>query len=193
MIGYHLVRMAKFSGRETRARFWPWAGVVVGLVAVGGFVAVMPMALASMAKMRKFALEHPEQATITSGLGTSVPGHYEIAMEGHHPELMPDMGPFVAVLEGAMALLIVLIAAALVRRLHDTGRSGAWGLLPLPFLLFGFSQMPVLFADPGFDTRLFALLFLNNLCYLGTLGVLILLLARSGSLGDNRYGARPSD
>ncbi|MGO4167187.1 DUF805 domain-containing protein [Novosphingobium sp. YAF33] len=116
MIGYHLVRLAKFSGRETRAAFWPWAAVVVGLVLLGGVAAMTPQVLASMAKMRKFALEHPDQATITSG-----PGHYEISIEGHHPELMPDMGPFVLALEGTMAVLIVLIAAAAVRRLHDRG------------------------------------------------------------------------
>ncbi|MGH6745963.1 uncharacterized protein DUF805 [Novosphingobium sp. PhB57] len=186
MIGYHLVRLAKFSGRETRAAFWPWAAVVVGLVLLGGVAAMTPQVLASMAKMRKFALEHPDQATITSG-----PGHYEISIEGHHPELMPDMGPFVLALEGTMAVLIVLIAAAAVRRLHDTGRSGAWALLPLPFLFFGFSRMPVLFADPVFDTRLFGLLFLNNLCYLAALGALILLLARSGKPGENRFGPEP--
>lgn len=186
MIGYHLVRLAKFSGRETRAMFWPWAAIVMGIAMIGGFATVTPMVLASMAKMRKFALEHPEQATITSG-----PGHYEIAIDGYHPELMPDIAPFLMAVEGIMALLIVLIAAAVVRRLHDTGQSGAWGLLPLPFLLFGFARMPVLFADPVFDTRLFGLLFLNNLCYLAALGTLVLLLARSGTRQDNRYGSAP--
>lgn len=41
--------------------------------------------------------------------------------------------------------------------------------------------------------RLFGLLFLNNLFYLGALGVLILLLAGAGSKGDNRYGSPPQD
>ncbi|MBO9726610.1 MAG: DUF805 domain-containing protein [Novosphingobium sp.] len=186
MIGYHLVRLAKFSGRETRAQFWPYAAVVAGIAMVCGFAMAMPMVLASMAKMRQFALEHPEQATISSG-----PGRYEIEIQGYHPELMPDIAPFLTAMEGVMALLIVLTAAAVVRRLHDTGLSGAWGLLPLPFLFFGFARMPVLFADPAFDTRLFGLLFLNNFCYLGALGVLVLLLARSGKTEENRYGPVP--
>lgn len=49
----------------------------------------------------------------------------------------------------------------------------------------------MLFADPVFDTRLFGLLFLNNLCYLAALGALILLLARSGKPGENRFGPEP--
>ncbi|MFC0683630.1 DUF805 domain-containing protein [Novosphingobium clariflavum] len=188
MIGYHLVRLAKFSGREGRAKFWPWAGVVVGLVCIGSFAAIGPMMVRSMAKMQQYAREHPEQATVTSG-----PGHYEISIQGHHPELMPDFSAVTGAMEIVMAVAIVLLAAAVTRRLHDTGKAGTWGLLPLPFLVIGFTQMPRIFAAPEPDMRLFGLLFLNNLFYLGALGVLILLLAGAGSKGDNRYGPPPQD
>ncbi|WP_395333885.1 DUF805 domain-containing protein [Novosphingobium sp. BL-8H] len=186
MIGYHLVRLAKFSGREGREKFWPWAGIVIGLIFLASFAAIGPMMARSMAKMQQFARDHPEQSTVSAG-----PGHYQISIQGHHPELMPDFSAVSGAMEAIVAVAVVLLAAAVTRRLHDTGRSGAWGLLPLPFLLIGFIQMPKLFAMPEPDMRLFGLLFLNNLCYLGSLGVLVLLLARSGSKGESRYGPPP--
>lgn len=186
MIGYHLVRLVKFSGRETRAKFWPWAGIVIGLTFLGSFATLAPMMARSMAKMQQFAREHPDQATITSGQG-----EYHISIEGHHPELMPDFTAFADAMEGIAAIAIVLLAAAVARRLHDTGRTAAWGLLPLPFLFFGFAQMVGLVSGQEPNMDLFSLLFLNNLCYLGALGLLVLLLSRPGTVTANHYGPLP--
>ncbi|WP_395395268.1 DUF805 domain-containing protein [Novosphingobium sp. BL-8A] len=186
MIGYHLVRLAKFSGREVRAKFWPWVGIVIGLNFLATFAVMLPRVFDTVTRMQQFVREHPDQATVTSG-----PGHYEIAIQGNHPELMPDIGGLAATMEGLMAVTIVLLAAAVARRLHDTGRAGTWGLLPLPFLFFSFAQMPKLFTAAEPDMSLFGLLFVSNLCYLGALGVLVLLLARSGTAGENRYGPPP--
>ncbi|TCM22396.1 uncharacterized membrane protein YhaH (DUF805 family) [Novosphingobium sp. PhB165] len=186
MIGYHVVRLAKFSGREARAKFWPWVAVVIGLTFVIGVIAVAPMMLSTMTRMQQFAHEHPDQATVMSG-----PGSYQIRIEGNHPELMPDPAPIFAAMEGIAALAIVLLAAAIVRRLHDAGRGGAWGLLPLPFLFFSFARMPAIFAAPQPDMGLFGLLALNSLLFLGAVGVLVLLLAQPGRAKENRYGLPP--
>ena len=88
--------------------------------------------------------------------------------------------------------MILFLAAAVARRLHDRDRSALWGLLPLPFLAFGFVAMRSLFAAFGTghepDLRLFTALVVSNMLYLGSLTFLIVQLASGGNPGPNRYG-----
>jgi uncharacterized membrane protein YhaH (DUF805 family) len=113
--------------------------------------------------MQRFAAEHPDQATVTQG-----PSGYAIEVQGNHPELFPDMTPFFTVMQVGCALAVVLLAAAVTRRLHDRGRRGWWGLPPLPFLLVGMTAFPRFFNSTlaGEMTpdamKLFGLLFANN-------------------------------
>jgi uncharacterized membrane protein YhaH (DUF805 family) len=94
------------------------------------------------------------------------------------------------------AMFVFLLAASAVRRLHDSGWSGLWTLLPLPFLITGFWGMHQIRSkihaggDPGGS---FGLMMANNLIYLAVLGFLIFLLARSGTAGPNRYGPDPRE
>ncbi|EIZ80405.1 hypothetical protein WSK_0963 [Novosphingobium sp. Rr 2-17] len=150
-------------------------------------VIMVPTLTSSLARMQQFAVQHPEQSTVISG-----PGHYEVRIEGNHPELMPDMSGIAGAMIGVSAIAILLLAAAVSRRLHDTGRRGWWGLLPLPFLFAGFVFMPRLFAQVSDgaspDMGLFGLLFLNNMVYLGSLAVLVILLAQPEQRQANRFG-----
>jgi uncharacterized membrane protein YhaH (DUF805 family) len=106
----------------------------------------------------------------------------------------PAFGQVIRGVAIVSAVAVLLLAAAVARRLHDTGRSGAWGLLPLPCLFFGLYKMSQFFAglarrDP--EPGSFTLIFVNNLVYLACLGLLVFLLARPGVPGDNRYGPPP--
>lgn len=89
-------------------------------------------------------------------------------------------------------LIIALLAAAVTRRLHDLGRPGYWGLAPVVFIVCALTLMPLLASrllvggEPPFG--LIMILFLNNLCYLGSLGFLVFLLAQKGEAQPNRYG-----
>ncbi|MEO5707250.1 MAG: DUF805 domain-containing protein [Alteraurantiacibacter sp.] len=187
----HFAQLLRFSGRERAGSFWPYAGVVFGLMMTASFVVFVPEIFRTFIGMQQFAVEHPESATITQG-----PGHYEISIEGAHPELMPDF----AFLSGAMAAVavvsVVLLAAAVTRRLHDAGRSGVWGLLPLPFLFCGFALMANMFASLGTkaepDFGQILLLFANNAIYMGTLVLLVILLVRRGEANENRFGPKPA-
>ena len=142
---------------------------------IAGMVIFLPMMVRSMHAMQEFAAQHPEQATVTSG-----PGQYSISIEGNHPEFMPavSMALYLGVTFG---LAIMLYAAAIVRRLHDRGKSGLWGLMPLPFILYSSIQMPRVFASAGTavqpDMTLFFSIFLSNLFYIIALIWLIVLLA----------------
>ena len=109
--------------------------------------------------------------------------------------------PYAAI---SMALHVVPLAAAIVRRLHDTGRTGVWVLMPLPFGLYGlyamerlFAYMPRLIRAEGQDPVIFAFMaeFTWAVCaallWLAALIVLIVFLCGRGQPQDNRYGLPP--
>ena len=187
LVGYHLKNLANFRGREERRQFWPWVGLVM-VISMGGMAsAIAPVIHDAFAKVRRFAIEHPDQVTATRG-----PGSYSVQVHGYHPELLPDLDALVGGAGVVVTGAVLLLAAAVVRRLHDCGRRGLWGALPLPFLASGLALMPRLFhmADP--DLGLFALLFANNLIYIASLVLLVVLLTGRGTAGDNRFGPPPA-
>jgi uncharacterized membrane protein YhaH (DUF805 family) len=114
-----------------------------------------------------------------------VGGSTSIEIEGYHPEFVPDFGVLFWILGGIVAVTVVLLAAAVARRLHDRGRSAFWGLAPLPFLAFGLTVMPMMMSEVVIgvgepDMRLFFAIFLNNICYLAVLLTLIIQLSGAG-------------
>lgn len=190
-VGYGLANSLNFSGRTRRAKFWPYVAFVIFL-SFGGMGAIMlPEMSASMERMQRFAEEHPDQATIEQG-----PGSYSITIHGQHPELMPDFSRMMSLIVVGFAVVISLLAAAVVRRLHDRGKSGVWGLMPIPFIVFASVAMPTLFNQFGQggtpDLGLFFALFFNNALYLASLVFLIVLLCGASAHGENRYGPEPT-
>jgi uncharacterized membrane protein YhaH (DUF805 family) len=91
-------------------------------------------------------------------------------------------------------VVVALLAAAVTRRLHDSGRRGFWGLPPVIFLAVGLSLFPRIFQNmlSGQMTpdtlKVFGLMFANNMLYLASLGLLVFLLVRPGQLSENRFG-----
>jgi uncharacterized membrane protein YhaH (DUF805 family) len=181
--------LPRFSGRDPARRFWPYAGVVIALFFVATAATMIPIMSGTLARMRTFAAEHPDQATVTQG-----PGSYSIQIQGNHPELMPDMTPFFTVMQVGCALAVLLLAAAVTRRLHDRGRRGWWGLPPVIFLALGLTLFPRLFNSALSDQltpdtmAMFGLMMANNLLYLASLVLLVVLLAGAGQPGENRFG-----
>lgn len=107
----------------------------------------------------------------------------------------PDLSGLVLLMGVEIVAVVALLAAAVARRLHDTGRRAWWGLAPLPFLAFGIGGFYVVVSSfeappPGLD-RMFFAIFFNNLIYLVVLGLLIVLLAQPSQAGANRYGEPP--
>ncbi len=187
-VRHNLSRLTDFKGRETRGQFWPWAGCVFVGVFVVWSVAVGSVIGGTISKMAAWAEAHPEQATVTT-----VGGSTSIVIQGSHPEFAPDFSTLFWDLGGMIVLIVVLLAAAVARRLHDCGRSGLWGLAPLPFLAFGLTVMSIMMGHPGTaadgpDMRLFFAIGLNNIVYLGVLLTLIIQLSRAGSREANRFG-----
>lgn len=171
----HFTRLFDFTGREDRASFWPYAALAFIIITAVGMIIFVPMMSHMMQEMRQFAAQHPDQATVTSE-----PGQYSISVQGNHPEFMPA-GTIAIFLAVSFGLAILLYAAAVVRRLHDRGKSGFWGLMPLPFIFYSSVIMPRMFASVGTETQpdmtLFFSIFFSNFFYIATLIWLIVLLA----------------
>ncbi len=176
-IKYNLVNLADFKGRETRSQFWPYVAFVLFLSFVVMAGIIVPEMLASLERMQEFALENPDQATVRQG-----PDGYSITIRGNHPELAPNFNRMLALMIFVFVLTIGLLAAAVVRRLHDRGKSALWGLMPIPFIAFSSIAMPILFNQFSSGTPnmgLFFALGLSNILYLVALACLIVLLCGS--------------
>ena len=188
---HNLRGLLRFSGRDRRELFWPWvATLIVAFMAMTAAVMV-PMMFNMMDRMQAFAVAHPDRATVTSG-----PGGTSINIQGPVPGLMPDMLPVFHSGAVSAAAMVLLLAAAVARRLHDTGRRGWWGLMPLPFLATGLVVFPRLWAamqgSATPDGGLIGLLFVNNFAYLGCLAWLAVMCAGAGQPHTNRFGPPPA-
>lgn len=178
----HFRRLFDYKGREDRASFWPFAAVAFIVITIAGMFFFVPMVIRTMAAMQEYAAQHPEQATITSG-----PGQYSVRVQGHHPEFW-DAGSMALYLGVTFGLAILLYSAAVARRLHDRGKSGWWGLMPVPFITYSSIAMPTVFAsarEP--NMAVFFSVFLSNMVYIVTLVWLIVLLAGPSDTVPNRY------
>ncbi len=188
----HCLRnLARFDGRDAPGQFWPYTLILIGGVVVSWMVFMVGAMSQAFERMQRFAEEHPDQATVTRG-----PGSYSIQIEGHHPELMPDMTPMIGVMAVIVSVFVILVAAAVVRRLHDSDMRGWPALVPLALLASGLAMMARMFGSfgrvEGPDMSLFMWAFANNIVYLASLGWLIYLLARRGTPTDNRFGPPPA-
>ena len=182
----HFRRLLDFKGREDRASFWPYAAFLFVASMVAMFALMIPEMMASMQRMQEFAAANPDQATVVSG-----PGHYSVSIEGEHPELAPDMTGMATATAIGSFVVLALFAAAVTRRLHDSGKSGFWGLIPVPFLAYSMIQMPRMFGSFGQgsepDMGLFFSIFVSNMLYIIALIALIVLLARRSDPEPNLY------
>ncbi len=177
--------VARFSGRDSRFQFWPYAMLVTGMAMLVMGIGMGVTLAGVLRRLKKFAAEHPDEVTVVSGVGS-----YSIQIHGDVPGLEADFAPLFAIYQVSAAVAVLFLAAAVTRRLHDSGRRGWWGMAPLPFLFTGLALFPRVFADVGESgsDSLFLMLFFNNVLYVALLVLLIVLLAKRGDVGANRFG-----
>lgn len=121
----------RFSGRDTRRQFWPYAIFLFLASTALTYVAMIP----ELMRMMTGIVELVERAQRDQIAGRAGP-------QAFPPELIPDFESTMiwsAVLTG---IAIVLLAAAVTRRLHDRGWRGYWGLIPLPFTVLAVALAP---------------------------------------------------
>jgi len=111
-------------------------------------------------------------------------------------EWAPDLGAVFWPIRGVVAGAVVLLAAAVTRRLHDTGRAGWWAALPLVLLAAATATFPSVMEQMMTQAEnapmgLFYLTFGLGMLYNLSLLVLIVFLCLKGTVGPNRYGPQP--
>ncbi|MGZ8311682.1 MAG: DUF805 domain-containing protein [Allosphingosinicella sp.] len=179
-LGYNLARLADFSGRERQILFWPYAGFVYALATLAGMMIIMLPILNSLVQMM-------QQVQTAAQHG----GNADPAFVKSPETLLPDFGGLVIPVAILNILTVILLAAAVARRLHDRDRSGLWGLLPLPSMAISLLLMPtsfMQFVPQSAPNPWLALTMLNNLVALGLTGMLVVLMFGPGTAGPNRFG-----
>ena len=182
-------RLTQFNGREPRRQFWPYAAVVFLINVLVGQALAIPVMSGMMSRM--FALM--SDPTFTNRAEPS-----PFAAQGEMMRVMAGevQGIVLATLV-AYLVLVLFIAAAVSRRLHDTGISGWWGMLPVPFAVLKMALMPAFFSafadafsgTPNPPGPGFSLYFSSNLLSLASVVALIVLLCRSSATGETRFSA----
>jgi len=113
-IKYNLSHLLDFSGRDARQTFWYYVlflfivYFVLGII--GSFVLIGSLMAPLMEAAQSGASEQQIQAQMSGWMGSF-------------------MGTIIWVSISVNILMDLLLASAFVRRLHDSGRAGWWGLL----------------------------------------------------------------
>ncbi|KTE15538.1 DUF805 domain-containing protein [Sphingopyxis sp. H115] len=185
----------RFSGRMALGPFWIYAGINMLFGVIAQAILFDPYMKRMAGEAQRIAQEHPDDVTIQSG-----PGHYSVEIRGNHSINMPDIDIYMAGMALIGLIFFLLMAAATMRRLHDSDRRGWWILLPVPFVVAAVSLAPSLLNGWGMEATAansvpdfgpflkFAAL---TGAYMLSLVVLMFLLALSGTKGPNRFGDPP--
>lgn len=158
-ITHNLAGLLRFSGRDTRGRFWPYAITVFILILAGYTSIVMPKIMAAM-----------------------------IGMMRDGQAAFPDFSGLLWWTFVMMVITVVLLAAAVTRRLRDRGKPIGWALLPLVLaaVLLPLVGDPMSMVQrPGW---VFFATFVLNLGYQASIIYLIVLLAGAGRTEAGRAG-----
>ena len=104
--------------------------------------------------------------------------------------LVPSLPNFAAYFAIMAVVGVLLYAAAVARRLRDSGRSPLWGLMPIPFGAISIIGMIRIFRSPfdGIppDTTMMQLMMVGNALYtLSIIALIAMLTMRSASLSSD--------
>jgi uncharacterized membrane protein YhaH (DUF805 family) len=193
----HLTGLFDFKGRENRQPFWLWVLITYAAQYVVGTLISIPLMMVSFQSMQPIF------------------GHDSKYFDQHPEMMMRAVEPMfrwgMIVNAVLMLAMFVLLAAATVRRLHDSDRSGWWAspvfaiqiaipimfatIFPAMFETFSKARPNMSQAETSatFDPTMqsFALLWsVGMLGFLLTI-VLIVFLVLPGTVGPNRFGDDP--
>jgi len=185
-IKYNLAHLLDFRGRDARQTFWYYV-LFVYLLNIGvSLIAIIPGLMRAMSAVMAAPQQSPEAA--------------ELAAQGMMTSMAPGM--MWASLIGGV-LLLTMLAASLVRRLHDSDLSGWWATLPGAIYAYTLARMPTQMeemqsvlseASTGEGVSANAMQGQFQLeTLIGWLPFLMVIIlgVRKSSAGPNRYGEAP--
>ncbi len=188
-VKHNLAHLTDFSGRDARPTFWWYVLFLVVAQFVVGFLASIPL--------------------VASGMGTA----FEAAQSGADPaqleaQMMAGMADGLAttmwISVATTVVVALLLVAAFVRRLHDSGQPGFWAIVPLATQaaaivasIGSVGSVQEMMRSASSAAELQAMqgdIASNPLNHIGWLGYLIVIgfgLLKSQS-GANKYGPPPA-
>jgi uncharacterized membrane protein YhaH (DUF805 family) len=186
-IKYGLGNLFNFTGRDARQTFWFFVLFVYLVTTALTMVAIIP-AMAGMF------------SAIFEAASSGAPPESVDAMM---PALMADMfGSIMWISIGSGIAMTVLLAASLVRRLHDSGMPGWWALAPGAIQLIALVMLPRQFAlmqdmmkdmDPETLNNPATMMQMQGTGLIGwvAIGLVIWFGVRKSTPGPNAYGDAP--
>lgn len=190
-IKHGLGHLLNFDGRDARQAFWYYV-LFVYLVMIGiSMVVVVPMTVQALVTGVQQGIAAGQSDDPLAGqLAT------QAAIEGAMRDMMSTM---MWVASATNLLMMVLLAASFVRRLHDSDLSGWWALVP------GAIQLANLILAPAVMRRMMDILtrpgdpmagMQSSMGAASLLGwaaiiVVVVLGVRKSTAGPNRYGEAP--
>jgi len=196
----HLTGIADFQGRENRQPFWLWILIVYIVQFVVMAIAMIPLMTSWFDQMMP-AMQHD-------------PHRFDNDPQAMVQLMMPMMQNMITMTVVSAVLFFVLTAAAVVRRLHDSDRSGWWSapyyamqivspIFMASFFPHYFAMMasmtkakpgsPPDIANPAFQQAMqsMTLMSLVNILSFAILVMMIVFLVLPGTVGPNRFGDDP--
>lgn len=197
----HLTALLDFEGRENRQPFWLWVLITFAVQYVVSSIAMIPFMQTNFQGM----------APLFGRDSAYLDKHPEIFAQLMSQTLRPMISWIVIINAIVMLITVMLLAAAVVRRLHDSNRSGWWGspvlaahlamiilfatIFPHLFEMFGKirADMPQaeVQAAMGPWLRSFGLVWSVGMLAFVLQIVLIVFLVLPGTIGPNRFGDDP--
>ena len=201
LLGRHLTGLVDFSRRENRQPFWLWVLIVYATQMVVGMVIAIPLWLNSVNRM----------APLMNGDPDYLQKHPEVMNLAMSQMMGPMMQNWMLVNVVLSFIMMVLLAAAIVRRLHDSDRTGWWAapyfvlglagpllsMLAMPDFFRTFSAIkPGMAPDQMNATMRPMMQSFAGAWAIGMVGfvvtiLMIVLLCQPGTNGPNRYGDDP--
>ena len=133
-IKHGLANLLNGNGRDARQAFWYYVLFVYLLTTAISMVFVLPIMMQGMM--------HGIQQGIAQGQGqdpVAAQAAVQAAMFGSMSDLMPKM---IWMTMAIGIVMLLLLAASFVRRLHDSGLSGLWALVPAACQAVSVATMP---------------------------------------------------
>jgi uncharacterized membrane protein YhaH (DUF805 family) len=171
-------RITDFSGRSTRPQFWPFMFLMYAAQQVASYIVLMPF----LEQIEALGKVNPDADTLPP---------LTIDFAG----LMQNMMLLSAI---SFVVFTIPLAGALVRRLHDTNRSGYWALPSLILAIISFAFMAYALPQLKSLTLDTVMGLIGPFMIIGVLAMvmsitLIVFCIQDGTVGTNDYGSDPKD
>lgn len=187
-IKYNLANLTNFAGRDARPTFWWYVLFLIILQFLAGMVVSLPMVFGAMGSAFDAASSGADQVTLQSEMMAN---------------MADQMGTTIWISAVLEVIMILLLVAAFVRRIHDTGNSGYWAVIPVVTQLISIvmnitlidevKAMMLSASDPIAMQEMQSQITTHWSNFLGWIGLLVVIVfgLLKSQAGANRYGEEP--